>query len=95
MRLVHGDDIDVERAKMRQHRAQELGINLEVMIGLELGVVAGTHVVQHENGADACEDWSQQIMRTGEVKRFQPGADDGVAEYFHQGVAAGWSTCRT
>jgi hypothetical protein len=24
MHLVHGDDIDVERAKMRQHRAQEL-----------------------------------------------------------------------
>ena len=80
---------------MRQHRAQEVRFDLEVMIGLELGVAAGTHVVQHENGADACEDWSQQIMRAREVERFQPGADNGVAEYFHQDVTAGWSTWRT
>ncbi len=92
MRLVHADKIDVERAQMRQHRAQEFRLDLEVMIGLELGVAAGTHMVQHENSADACEDWSQQIMRAGEVKRLQPGSDNGVAEYFHQGVAACWGT---
>jgi hypothetical protein len=93
MRLVHGDDIDVERA-VRQHRAQEFRLDLDVTIGLRLGVAAGTHVVQHENGADACEDWSQQLVRAGEVKRFQSGTDEGVAECFHQGVAAGWNTCR-
>jgi hypothetical protein len=56
MHFIHGDDIDVERAKMRQHRAQ---------------------------------DWSQQKMRTREVKRFQPGADNGVSELVHQGRGAG------
>jgi hypothetical protein len=52
-------------------------------------------MVQHENSADACEDWSQQIMRTGEVKGLQPGAYDGVTKHFHQGVAACWSTFPT
>jgi hypothetical protein len=42
-------------------------------------------MVQHEDRAGACEDWSQQVVRTGEVKRFQPGADNGVAEQFHRG----------
>ena len=87
MHFVHGDDIDVERAKMRQHRAQEVRLDLEMAVGLEFGVAARAHVVQHENGADTCEDWSQQVMRSGEVKRFQPGADNGVAELFHLGVA--------
>jgi hypothetical protein len=41
-------------------------------------------VVQHENDADTCEDWSQQVMRSGEVQRFQSGADDGVAKQFHR-----------
>ena len=91
MRLVHGDDVDVERAQMRQHRAQEFRLDLEMMIGLELGVAARADVVQHENGADACEDRPQQMMRAGEIKRFQPGADDGVAECFIKAWLAGWS----
>ena len=57
-----------------------------MMIGLERAVAARADVVQHENGADACEDWSQQMMRAGEVKRFQSGADNGVAELFHRGA---------
>ena len=60
MHLVHGDDIDVERAQMRQHRAQEFRLDLEMVIGLELGVAARADMVQHENGADACEDRPQQ-----------------------------------
>ena len=84
MHLVHGDDVDVEGAKMRQHRAQEFRLDLEMMIGLKLAVAAGADVVQHENGADTCEDWSQQVMRAGEVQRFQSGADDGVAKQFHR-----------
>ena len=79
---------------MRQHRAQEFRFDLEMMIGLEFGVAAGADVVQHENGADACEDWPQQIMRTGKVKRFQSGADNGVAEHLHQGLAACFVTIR-
>ena len=88
MHFVHGDDVDVERAQMRQHRAQEFRLDLEMTVGLELGVARRAHMVQHENGADACEDRPQQMMRAGEVERFQSGADNGVAELFHQGVAA-------
>jgi hypothetical protein len=80
---------------MREHRAQEVGLDLEMVIGLEFGTAAGADVVQHKNGADACEDWPQQVMRTGEIKRFQSGADNGVAELFHQGVAAGLGTIPT
>jgi hypothetical protein len=80
---------------MREHRAQEVGLDLEMVIGLEFGTAAGADVVQHENGADACEDWPQQVMRTGEIKRFQSGADNGVAELFHQGVAACLGTIPT
>ena len=71
-------------AQMRQHRAQEFRLDLEVMIGLEFAVAARADVVQHENGADARENRSHQMMRAGEVKRFQSGADDGVAELLHQ-----------
>ena len=91
MHLVHGDDVDVERAKMRQRRPQEFRLDLEMTIGLEFGVAARADVVQHENGADACEDWSQQVMRPGEIQRFQSGADDGVAKLFHRTWLAGWS----
>ena len=63
------------------------GVDLEMMVGLEFGVAARADMVQHENGADACEDRPQQIMRAGEIQRFQSGADDVVAELLHQGVA--------
>ena len=65
------------------------GVDLEMTVGLERAVAARAHVVQHENGADACEDRPQQMMRAGEIQRFQPGADDGVAELLHQGWLAG------
>ena len=87
MHFVHGDDVDVERAKMRQHRAQEFRRDLEMPVRLELGVACRANVVQHENGADACEDRPQQMMRAGEIKRFQPGADNVVAKLLHR---AGW-----
>ena len=83
MHLVHGDDVDIEVTKMRQHRPQEFRLDLEMMIGLKPAVAAGADVVQHENGADTREDWSQQVMRAGEVQRFQSGANDGVAKQFH------------
>jgi hypothetical protein len=57
------------------------------MIGLEFGLAAGADVVQHENAADACEDWPQQIMRARKVKRFQSCADNGVADHFHKALA--------
>ena len=38
MHLVHGDDVDVEGAKMRQHRTQEFRFDLEMMVRLERGV---------------------------------------------------------
>ena len=40
-------------------------------------------MVQHENGADACEDWSQQTCAPEKYKRLQPGADNGVSELLH------------
>ena len=64
--------------------AQELRLDLEMMVGLKRAVAPRADVVQHENGADTCEDWSQQVMRSGEVQRFQSGADDGVAKQFHR-----------
>ena len=84
MHFIHGDDLDATRAKMRQHRAQEFRRDLEMPIGLELAVAGRADVVQHENSADPCENWSQQIMRTAEVKRSQSGADNIVAELLHQ-----------
>ena len=69
---------------MRQHRPQELRLDLEMMIGLKRAVAPRADVVQHENDADTCEDWSQRVMRSGEVQRFQSGADDGVAKQFHR-----------
>ena len=76
---------------MRQHGAEELGRDLEVAIRLELGRAGRTDMMQHENGADACEDWSQQNMRAGKIKRTQAGADDVVAELLHQEWLAGAS----
>ena len=38
----------------------------------------------HEIDTAACEDWPQQVMRSGEVQRFESGADDGVAQQFHR-----------
>jgi hypothetical protein len=35
--------------------------------------------MQHENAADAGEDRAKQTMRTGDIERFQAGADDLVA----------------
>ena len=89
MYLVHGDDVDVEGAKMRKHRTQEFRFDLEMMVRLERGIAPRADVMQHENGADACEDWSQQDMRTREVKRFQPGADNGASELLHWGMGRG------
>ena len=59
-------------------------------VGLELGIAARADVMQHENGADAGEDRPQQLMRAGEIKRFQSGADHVVAELLHQEWLAGW-----
>ena len=73
------------RAKMRQHRAQEFGRDFEMMIGLELGVAARPDMVQHEDGADARENRPQQMMRAGEIERFQSGADNVVAKLLHRG----------
>jgi hypothetical protein len=47
-------------------------------------------MMQHENGADSRENRSQQMMRSGEVKRLQSGADDVLAKMLHQGWLAGW-----
>jgi hypothetical protein len=71
MHLVHCDDVDAARAKVRQHRAQEIRRDLKMTIGLELGVAARADMVQRENGADAREDRPQQMMRPGEVQRSQ------------------------
>ena len=86
MHLVHGDDVDVVRPKMRQHHAQEFRRDLEVMIGLEFGIAARPDVVQHENGADAREQRPHQMMRAGEIQRFQASADDVVAKLLHSGA---------
>jgi hypothetical protein len=45
-------------------------------------------MVQHEDGAHAPENRSQQSMRARKIQRLQPGADNGVSELLHQGW--GW-----
>ena len=75
---------------MRQRRAQELGRDLKMPVGLELGVAMRADVVQHENSANAGENRSQQMMRTGEIERSQSGADNTVAKLLHQACWAGW-----
>ena len=87
MHFVHGDDVDAARAQMGKHRAQEFRRDFEMAVGLELGVARRADMMQHENGADAGEDRPQQMMRAGEIKRFQSGADDVVAKLLHQGMA--------
>ena len=86
MRLVHADDVDVERTQMRQHRAQEVRRDLEMMVGLERVAAPRANVVQHEDGADAGEDRSQQDVRARKIQRLHPGTDHGVAELFHEGA---------
>ena len=83
MHLVHGDDVDAARAQMAEHRAQEVGRDLQMPVRLERAVALRPHMVQHEDRADAGEDRAQQDMRPGEVKRFQSGADNGVAKLLH------------
>jgi hypothetical protein len=89
VQLIHGDEVDVARAQMRQHRAQERWLDFEVPVGLEFRVATGAHVVQHENGAHAGKNRPQQAMRTGAVQRLQAGANDGGAELAHQGRLRG------
>ncbi len=84
MHLVHGDNIDSLRPKMRQHGAQEPGRDLQMPVGLEFAVMTGANMVQHENGPHAREDRPQQMMGAGEVKCFQSGANDVVAKLLHQ-----------
>ncbi|MGY4545527.1 hypothetical protein ACVMDO_000956 [Bradyrhizobium sp. USDA 4513] len=91
MRLVDADHVDVERAQMRQHRAQEVRRDLEMMVRLERVAAPRADVVQHEDGADAGEDRPQQDMRTREIQRLHAGTDHGVAELFH--VGAGRPIC--
>ena len=90
MHLIHGDDVDIVRTQMRQHRAQEFRRNFKMTVGLERGVAGRADMVQHENAADAGKHRTKQIMRAGKVKRFQSGADDVVAKLLHQGWLAGW-----
>ena len=71
---------------MRQHRAEEFRLNFKVMVGLERTGAAWADVMQHENGAHARENRPQQVVCPGEVKRFKPGADHGVAELAHRVV---------
>src|ERR1700726_4246806 len=87
MHFVQRDDIDVARTQVRQHGAREFRLDLQVTIGLELGVSARADMVQHENRADAREDRPQQIMRPAEVKRSQSGPDDVVAKLLHSKMA--------
>jgi hypothetical protein len=68
--FVERDEVDVARAKVRQHRAQEVRCDFQVPVGLEFGVRARADVMQHENGAGAGEDRPQQVMGPAEVQRF-------------------------
>jgi hypothetical protein len=77
---------------MLQRRPQKFRFDLEMAVGLEFGIAARAHVMQHENGADACEHWPQQVVSSRQRERFQPGADNGVAELFHGALLAGWSS---
>ncbi len=77
---VDGDDVDAARAKVRQHRAQELRHHFEMAVGLELRVTLRTDLMKREDRADAGEDRPQQMMRPGEIQRAQSGADDVAAK---------------
>ena len=77
--LVERDDVDVELADMVERRAQEVRRDFEVPVRLERVVPRRPDVVQHEDGADACEQGSQQAVRTAEIECLEPGAEDVAA----------------
>ena len=85
MRFIHRYDIDVERADMRQHLAQEIGRDFEMTVGLEQAAARRANVMQHEDGADARQDRPQHMVRAGEVQRIEAGANDVVAKLLHGG----------
>ncbi len=87
MRFVQRDDVDVERADMCQHLAQEFGRDLQMPVGLEQFVAGGPHVMQHEDGAGAGQQRPQHMMRAGEIQRVEAGANDIVAKLFHGGFS--------
>jgi hypothetical protein len=76
--------VSMSRVKMRKHRAQKFRRNVQMPIGLEFSVPGRPDMVQREDGADAGKDRARQMMRTGEIKCFQPGADDVVAQLLHR-----------
>ena len=77
--LVHGDDVDAARPQVGEDRAQEFWRDFEMAVGLKRHLACRPHVMQHENAADAGENRAKQVVRTGEIKRFQAGADDVAA----------------
>jgi ribosomal protein L35 len=48
-------------------------------VGLKGGIAGWAHMMQHENAADAREHRAKKVVRTGQIKRFQAGADDVAA----------------
>ena len=69
MHLVHADDVDIARAQMYQHLAQELGRHLEMMVGLKRTVTDRPDMVQCKDGADPRQDWPQQGVGAAEIER--------------------------
>ncbi len=55
-----------------------------MMIGLKRHFATGANVMQHEDCAGAAEDRPQQMMRAGDIKRFETCADDVTAKMLHE-----------
>ena len=66
-------------AHMRERGAQEIGRDFQVSVRLERVGAHRPDVVQHEDGADACEQRSQEVVGTAEIECLEPGAEDAAA----------------
>ena len=78
--LVERDEVDPRAAQMPHHPFEKARRDLEQAIGLEPVAARRSHVVKHQDRADAADERPHQHMRAAEVEYFQSGADDRVSD---------------
>src|SRR5262249_6260591 len=76
--LVERDQIDILAAQPTDDAREKLRRDLELPVRLETVAPRRTHVMQHQDRADAADERAHQPVRTAEIERLESEADDGV-----------------